>query len=181
MKLVVISDIHGSLKYTKKAIEIFNREEGAYLLILGDILYHGPRNPLPEEYNPKEVAEVLNQYSNKIIAVRGNCDSEVDQMLLSFPCMGDYSIVLYNNKKLFLTHGHIYNESNMPNISAEDIMIHGHTHILGLNRKDGISIINPGSISYPKENNPHSYGVIEGDLFYIKTLEGDIINKIELN
>lgn len=180
MKLIVISDIHGSLKYTKNAIEIFNREEGDYLLILGDILYHGPRNPLPEEYNPKEVAEVLNQYSDKIIAVRGNCDSEVDQMLLDFPCMGDYSIVLYNDKRLFLTHGHIYNENKLPNISKKDIMIHGHTHILGYSREDGIAIINPGSISYPKENNPHSYGVIEEDTFYIKTLEGNIIKSIEL-
>ena len=149
MKLIVISDIHGSLKYTKNAIEIFNREEGDYIVILGDILYHGPRNPLPEEYNPKEVAETLNQYSDKIIAVRGNCDSEVDQMLLNFPCMGDYSIVLYNNKRLFLTHGHIYNENNLPNISEKDIMIHGHTHILGFNTEKGVTIINPGSILNP--------------------------------
>lgn len=181
MRLVVISDIHGSSKYTKKAIEVFNREQGDYLLILGDILYHGPRNPLPEEYDPKEVAKILNEYRYKIIAVRGNCDSEVDQMLLDFPCMGDYSVVLYNNKRFFLTHGHKYNENNMPNISTEDIMLHGHTHILGLNKKDGISIINPGSISYPKENNPHSYGVVDGDVFYIKTLEGNIIQEIVLN
>ena len=180
MKLVVISDIHGSLKYTQKAIEILNKEEGDYLLILGDILYHGPRNPLPEEYNPKEVAEALNKYRHKIIAIRGNCDSEVDQMLLDFPCMGDYSIILYNNKRLFLTHGHIYNESNMPNISEGDIMLHGHTHILGFSRKDDISIINPGSIAYPKQDNPHSYGLIDGDVFYIKTLEGTIIKEITL-
>jgi putative phosphoesterase len=180
MKLVVISDIHGSLKYTQKAIEILNKEEGDYLLILGDILYHGPRNPLPEEYNPKEVAEVLNKYRHKIIAIRGNCDSEVDQMLLDFPCMGDYSIILYNNKRLFLTHGHIYNENNMPNISEGDIMLHGHTHILGFSRKDDISIINPGSIAYPKQDNPHSYGLIDGDIFYIKTLEGTIIKEIIL-
>lgn len=181
MKLVFISDIHGSLKYTKQAMEIFKKEQGTYLIILGDVLYHGPRNPLPEEYNPKEVADLLNKYSQKIIAVRGNCDSEVDQMLLQFPCMGDYSIILCNGRRLFLTHGHIFNEKNMPNLEAGDIIVHGHTHILTEGIVHGIHIINPGSISYPKDNNPHSYGVLEGNTFYIKKLDGTVIKNISLD
>lgn len=181
MKLVFISDIHGSLKYTKQAIEIFTKEQGTYLVILGDVLYHGPRNPLPEEYNPKEVADLLNKYSKKIIAVRGNCDSEVDQMLLQFPCMGDYSTILCNDRRLFLTHGHIFNENNMPNLEVGDVIVHGHTHILTEEIVQGIHIINPGSISYPKENNPHSYGVLEGNTFYIKKLDGTVIKNISLD
>lgn len=181
MKLVFISDIHGSLKYTKQAIDIFMKEQGTYLVILGDVLYHGPRNPLPDEYNPKEVADLLNKYSKKIIAVRGNCDSEVDQMLLQFPCMGDYSTILWNDRRLFLTHGHIFNENNMPNLEVGDVIVHGHTHILTEEIVQGIHIINPGSISYPKENNPHSYGILEENTFYIKKLDGTVIKNISLD
>ncbi|MEG2288552.1 MAG: phosphodiesterase [Clostridium sp.] len=180
MKSIFISDIHGSLKYAKKAMDIFDREKGVNLIILGDILYHGPRNPLPEEYNPQEVANLLNIYSDKIIAVRGNCDSEVDQMLLDFHCMGDYAIVLKDNKKLFLTHGHIFNEDNMPNLCAGDIVVHGHTHIPMSKFKHGIKIINPGSISYPKDGNPHTYGVLENESFIIKNIDGEIVKEISI-
>ncbi|MEG1255696.1 phosphodiesterase [Clostridium sp.] len=180
MKLIFISDIHGSLKYTKKAIEVFNEEKGTNLIILGDILYHGPRNPFPDEYNPQEVANLLNVYSEKIIAVRGNCDSEVDQMLLDFPCMGDYSIILYMSKRLFLTHGHIFNEGNMPKLSSGDVLLHGHTHVITEKTNNNIHIINPGSISYPKEGNPHTYGVLENELFTIKTLEGNVIKEFTI-
>ncbi len=179
MKLVFISDIHGSLKYAQKAIEIFNKEKGDYLIILGDILYHGPRNPLPEEYNPKEVANLLNEYWDKIIAVRGNCDSEVDAMIIKFPIMADYSIILHENRRFFITHGHIYNEKDKPNISTGDVLIHGHTHIPIIKEVDGIHIINPGSITYPKENNPHSYGVLENSGFSIKTIEGECFKRID--
>lgn len=180
MKLIFISDIHGSLKYAKKALEIFHKEEGTNLIILGDVLYHGPRNPLPEEYNPQGVVEVFNSINNKIIAVRGNCEAEVDQMLLDFPCMSDYSILFWEGIRIFLTHGHIFNENNMPKLSEGDVMIHGHTHVLKSCIKDGVKIINPGSITYPKENNPHSYGVLEGKTFLIKNINGAVIRKIEL-
>ncbi|MGL5961019.1 MAG: phosphodiesterase, partial [Cetobacterium sp.] len=127
MKIFVISDIHGSSYFLKKALEAFHKEKADQILILGDELYHGPRNPLPIDYNPKEVVEILNKYKEKIIAVRGNCDSEVDQMLLEYPIMSDYSIIFLNGKKIFATHGHIYNEDKMPNLSAGNILIYGHT------------------------------------------------------
>lgn len=180
MKLVFISDIHGSITYAERAKEIFNRELGDYLIILGDILYHGPRNPLPEGYAPKDVVEVLNTLADKIVAVRGNCDADVDQMLLSFPMMSDYSIILHEGKRIFITHGHIYNEDNLPNLQEGDVIIHGHTHLLGEKLVDGIIIINPGSITLPKGGNEHSYGVLEGKEFTIKNLDGAIIQKISL-
>ena len=123
MKLFIISDIHGSLYYLKKVMEIFGKENYDKLVILGDELYHGPRNPLPKDYSPKEVIEILNKYKDKIIAVRGNCDSEVDQMVLSYPIMSDYSMIYLGNKRVFLTHGHIYNIDNPLPMSEGDILL----------------------------------------------------------
>ena len=124
MKLFIISDIHGSLYYLKKVIEIFGKENYDKLVILGDELYHGPRNPLPKDYSPKEVIEILNKYKDKIIAVRGNCDNEVDQMVLSYPIMSDYSMIYLGNKRVFLTHGHIYNIDNPLPMSEGDILLY---------------------------------------------------------
>lgn len=173
MKVFFMSDIHGSFYYLEKAINRFKDEKANYIVILGDELYHGARNDLPEGYNPKKVTKLLNEYSDKIIAVRGNCDSEVDEMVFDFPIMSTYSTILYNNKRLFLTHGHIYGEENMPKLSKGDVLLYGHTHIPVAKEKDGIFIINPGSISIPKENNPHSYAVLEDNLFEIKNLDGN--------
>lgn len=181
MKLFFISDIHGSLYYLKKALEAFHREKGDQIVILGDALYHGPRNPLPKDYNPKEVAALLNEYKDKIIAVRGNCDSEVDQMMIDYPMMSEYAIILYNNRKLFGTHGHIYNKDKLPNLCKNDVLIHGHTHVPVAEKVDEIYLLNPGSITLPKENNPHSYGVLKDHLFEIKDLEGNRIKAIDLN
>lgn len=178
MKLFFISDIHGSLYYLKKALENYNKENAQYIVILGDELYHGARNPLPEGYNPKEVAELLNTYKDKIIAVRGNCDSEVDQMVINYPIMSDYSIILYNNRRLFLTHGHIYNKDNLPPLSDGDVIIHGHTHVPVAEKLNNIFIINPGSITFPKEDTPHCYGVLENNLFKIKDLSGNVFKEI---
>ncbi|MGL5901743.1 MAG: phosphodiesterase [Cetobacterium sp.] len=180
MKIFVISDIHGSSYFLKKALEAFHKEKADQILILGDELYHGPRNPLPIDYNPKEVVEILNKYKEKIIAVRGNCDSEVDQMLLEYPIMSDYSILFLNGKKIFATHGHIYNEDKLPNLSDGNILIYGHTHLPLANKKDKIYILNPGSITLPKGGNENSYGIFEEDMFYIKNLDGKIITKLEL-
>ncbi|MGF7058007.1 phosphodiesterase [Brassicibacter mesophilus] len=180
MKLFFMSDIHGSSYYLRKAIEAYEREKCDYIIILGDALYHGPRNSLPKEYDPKAVAEVLNSYKNKIIAVRGNCDSEVDQMLISYPMMSDYSVILYNNRRLFLTHGHIYNKNNLLNIDKNDVLIHGHTHIPLAEKEDGKIILNPGSISLPKNNNPNSYAILENDIFTVKDLDGDSFISTEL-
>ncbi|CDI49953.1 phosphodiesterase [Clostridium tetani] len=181
MKLFFISDIHGSSYYLEKVINIFEKEKADYLVILGDELYHGARNPLPKEYNPKKVAEILNTYKNKIIAVRGNCDSEVDQMVLNYPIMSDYSIILYNNRRLFLTHGHIYNKNNLPTISNGDVLIYGHTHVPLAEKINNIFIVNPGSITFPKENTPHCYGVLENNTFKIKTLDGEVFKEINIS
>ena len=151
-----------------------------YLIILGDHLYHGARNPLPKDYNPKEVIEILNSYSDRIMAVRGNCDCEVDQMVLNFPIMSTYSTILYESKRLFLTHGHIYNPDNMPKLRDKDLFIYGHTHIPKVDKVDNIYIINPGSISLPKEESTNSYGVLDGGVLSIKDLEGNIHMEINI-
>lgn len=180
MKLFFISDIHGSIYYLRKALERFEEEKADFIVILGDILYHGARNPLPLEYNPKEVIALLNSYANKIIAVRGNCDSEVDEMVIDFPIMATYSNILHNNRRLFLTHGHIYNDDNMPPLADGDVFIHGHSHILRAEKIDNIYFINPGSITLPKEDNPHTYGILDENIFRIKTLEGEVFKEITL-
>lgn len=178
MKLFFMSDIHGSLYFLNKALERFEEEKADYIVILGDELYHGARNPLPKDYNPKKVAEVLNTYSNRIIAIRGNCDSEVDEMVIDFPIMATYSTILYEGKRLFLTHGHIYNENNMPKLKDGDVFIYGHTHIPKIEKAGDIYVINPGSITFPKEDNPHTYGVLEENVFTIKDLDGNVFKEI---
>ena len=180
MKLFFISDIHGSMYFLEKALEHYEKEKADYLVILGDELYHGARNPLPEGYNPKEVAQLLNTYADKIIAVRGNCDSEVDQMVLEFPVMTDYSIILHEGRRLFLSHGHIYGPDNLPKLSDGDAFIYGHTHIPMAEKRGEIYVINPGSVSMPKENNPNTFGVLEGNLFTIKDLDGNLFKEIQL-
>lgn len=180
MKLFFISDIHGSREDLAFALTKFEEEKADYIILLGDLLYHGPRNPLPKDYNPKEVAELLNNYKNKIIAVRGNCDSEVDQMLINFPIMSDFSQILIDNHRFFLTHGHVYNTDNLPNISKGDILCHGHTHIPLAEDSNGIVIFNPGSITFPKENNKKSYGIYFEDTLKIFSFEGNIIKECKL-
>ncbi|MGB6129398.1 MAG: phosphodiesterase [Psychrilyobacter sp.] len=176
MKIFVMSDIHGSIYYLEKALECFEKEEADYILILGDILYHGPRNPLPKDYNPKLVAEKLNLYKDKIIALRGNCDSEVDQMLLDFPIMSDFTNLFLGDKRIFASHGHLFTENKLP-ISKGDILISGHTH-LPLAKKKDIYIFNPGSITLPKEENPHSYGILTSSSWKIKDLDGQTFKSI---
>jgi len=181
VKILFITDIHGSLYYAKKALEVFEKENADFIALLGDELYHGPRNPLPEEYNPMKVAELLNKYSNKIIAVKGNCDSEVDQMVLDFPITAPYSIILYNGRRLFLTHGDIYNENNLPKLNPGDVLIYGHTHINKIEEKEGIFIINLASVALPKDGNPNSYGLLYNDIFEIKNFNGNIVKEINFS
>lgn len=175
MKLFFISDIHGSIDDLNIVIDLFEKEGADYLIILGDILYHGPRNPLPSNYNPQEVSKKLNNYKNKIIAIRGNCDSEVDQMLLEFPIMSDFSQILHENKRFFLTHGHTYNEKNLATLSNGDILCHGHTHIPLAEKKNDIVIFNPGSITFPKENSKKSYGLYKENQLFVMDFDGNII------
>ena len=175
MKLMIASDIHGSALYCRSLIDAFNRENPEKLLLLGDILYHGPRNPLPEEYNPQEVSKMLNQIKNKILCVRGNCDSEVDQMLLEFPIMADYCMVYCGGKTVFATHGHCCGESTPPPLSNGDILLCGHTHIPACRNNSGILYLNPGSVSIPKENSHHGYMIFEGTDAVWKDLDGNVI------
>ena len=180
MKLFIISDIHGSLYYLKKVIEIFGKENYDKLVILGDELYHGPRNPLPKDYSPKEVIEILNKYKDKIIAVRGNCDSEVDQMVLSYPIMSDYSMIYLGNKRVFLTHGHIYNIDNPLPMSEGDILLYGHFHIPMIEKKDERYFFNPGSKSIHKNNSNHRFAILDETKFQIKYLDDNILMDINL-
>jgi hypothetical protein len=179
MKLIFFSDLHGSEHYTKKAMNIYENEQGDVMILLGDLLYHGPRNPLPEGYNPKGVIQLLNEQKDKIIAVRGNCDSEVDQMVLEFPMLSDYAIILQEKTKIFITHGHLWNEDNLPPLKAKDVLIHGHTHIPVTKKENDKFILNPGSMSLPKNDYPPTYGVIENGSFHVKTIEGKIIKEIK--
>lgn len=177
MKIFIISDIHGSIYYLDKALECFIKEKADYILILGDILYHGPRNPIPKDYNPKLVADKLNLYKNKIIALRGNCDSEVDQMLLNFPILSDFTNLFLGDKRIFATHGHLFKQDKL-SIDNDDILIFGHTHLPLAEKKD-IFMFNPGSITFPKGGNPNSYGILTSSSWKIKDLYGKIFKSIE--
>lgn len=179
MKIFIISDIHGSVEWLKKALKIYEAGDYDQIALLGDVMYHGPRNPLPDGYNPKKVSYLLNGYKDKIIAVRGNCDSEVDQMLLEFSIMSDYSTILLKGRRVFMTHGHIFNEMNMPPLQDGDIFLQGHTHIPSAKKNKGIYICNPGSISLPKMHNPNSYGVLTNRVFQVIDFDGNILEEIK--
>lgn len=165
MKLLITSDIHGSIYYAKKVIEAYHLHNCDTILLLGDVLYHGPRNPLPKEYNPKEVIPLLNTYKEHIIAVRGNCDAEVDQMVLDFPIMQDYVTIPYLNCTLYASHGHIYHPDQLPNMKDNDVFLYGHVHVPTMYKQNNVHIINPGSITLPKEDSHHSYMKLENNTF----------------
>ena len=171
MKAIIASDLHGSLTAAKKLTEIIKNEKAESLILLGDLYYHGPRNPLPEEYAPMKVASILNSIE-KIIVIRGNCDAEVDEMISTFP-FSDSSVLLCNDKRIFLTHGHKYNEDNIP--SGFDALIYGHFHTGFIKEKDGVLLANPGSLSLPKNGTEKSYLFMDDNLLTLKTLDGKII------
>ena len=174
------SDIHGSAYYCRKMLEAYDKEGASRLVLLGDILYHGPRNDLPREYAPKEVIAMLNERKTEIYAVRGNCEAEVDQMVLNFPVLADYCVLELEGRTFYATHGHVYNEENLPPIKEGDILIHGHTHVLRADKKEGYTILNPGSVSIPKEGNPPTYAIYEDGRFTIKDFEEQVIKEIAL-
>lgn len=179
MKFMVASDIHGSLYYCKKMLDAFDREEAERLILLGDILYHGPRNDLPKEYAPKEVIEMLNDRKDQVMCVRGNCDTEVDQMVLEFPILADYSILPMGNKLIYMTHGHTFHINSLMPLQPGDILLHGHTHVPAWQQfGEGNLYLNPGSVSIPKENSPHGYMVIEDNQFVWKNLDGEIYHSM---
>ncbi|HIQ95031.1 MAG TPA: phosphodiesterase [Candidatus Limivivens merdigallinarum] len=178
MKLMFASDIHGSAYYCRKMLEAYRMEKAERLVLLGDILYHGPRNDLPREYAPKEVIAMLNPLKEEIYAVRGNCEAEVDQMVLEFPVLADYSLILADKVCFYATHGHVYNEKHLPPLKNGDVLIHGHTHVLRAEEKDGYFLLNPGSVSIPKEGNPPSYGIYEDGVFTIKGFDGEKLKEL---
>ena len=170
MKFVIASDIHGSAYWCRKLLELAEREQPEKLILLGDILYHGPRNDLPREYAPKQVIPMLEQWKDKILCVRGNCEAEVDQMVLSFPCMADYSEVLADGKRLFLTHGHHFGPDRLPNLPEGSVFLSGHTHVKMDEVRNGIRCLNPGSVSIPKDGS-HSCMIYENGQFRVEILE----------
>ena len=181
IKLMIASDIHGSAYYCKKMLEAFDREQADRLLLLGDILYHGPRNDLPKEYAPKEVIKMLNERKNRIFCVRGNCDTEVDQMVLEFPILADYAVIPTADRLIYATHGHHFNLNTLPPMQPGDILLHGHTHIPAWEPfGDGNLYLNPGSVSIPKEGNPPTYAILENSRFTIKTFDEEIIKEYDL-
>lgn len=171
MKLMFASDIHGSALWCEKMLSAYKNEQAEKLCLLGDILYHGPRNDLPEGHAPKEVIKLLNPLKNEILCVRGNCDTEVDQMVLDFPVLSDSALIYANGLEIFLSHGHIFNPEKLPNIPQGSVMINGHTHIPKDVTIDKIRCLNCGSTALPKENTPHSYIIYENGAFKWKNLE----------
>lgn len=179
MKYMIVSDIHGSLPRLERVLHHFESMRMDMLIILGDILNYGPRNGIPEGLDAQGIAERLNKLSDRIIAVRGNCDSEVDQMLLKFPIMADYTIVVDDGVRLFLTHGHVFNEGNMPSMAC-DAFVYGHTHMMKLEHSDAAVVCNTGSITFPKNGNPPTFATYSDRLMRLHEIDGTVISEIQI-
>ncbi len=182
MKIMIASDIHGSSHYCKKLLELYKKTGADRLFLLGDILYHGPRNDLPAEYSPKQVTEMLNGISDRIMCVRGNCEAEVDQMMLAFPVMAEYALLDVCGHMVFMTHGHNFNKDKLPSLMPGDVLLHGHTHVpVCESLPCGAVYINPGSVSIPKENSAHSCILLENGIFKWLTLDGEEYKAFDIN
>ena len=179
MKWFIASDIHGSAYFAEKMIEAYKREQADKMLLLGDILYHGPRNDLPRDYAPKKVIPLLNKEKERILCVRGNCDAEVDQMVLDFPVMDDFVLIEDSGLLIFATHGHVYNEEKLPEGSF-DVLLHGHTHVPVAIEHDEYVYINPGSVSIPKEESHHGYMIFEDGVFLWKDFSGKTVKEYSI-
>lgn len=174
MKLMIASDIHGSEYYCRFMLDAYDREKADRLLLLGDILYHGPRNDLPRDYNPKKVIELLNARKNDILCICGNCDTQVDQMVLDFPILADYCIIMEGTIVIYAAHGHTYHPDNPPPLHKGDILLNGHTHVPKCIEYDMFTYMNPGSVSIPKEDSWHGYMTLEDGMFEWKDLAGAV-------
>ena len=170
MKFLIASDIHGSAFWCGKLMEVLKQEQPDKLILLGDLLYHGPRNDLPRDYCPKQVIPMLSAYRDKILAVRGNCEAEVDQMVLPFPCMADYALVQAEGLTLYLTHGHHHSPDKLPPLEPGSVFLSGHTHVKLDDVRNGIRCLNPGSVSIPKDGS-HSCLLYEDGIFRFRILE----------
>lgn len=186
-KFFFASDIHGSAFWCEKVLEKFDGSGAEKLILLGDLLYHGPRNDLPEGYDTKKTAELLNSMKDRMIAVRGNCDAEVDQMVLKFSVMADYAWLNLNGINMFATHGHLFNDEEpgrMPLLSNGDVLIHGHTHLPSAEKKNrpegGYYLLNPGSVSIPKGGYPNSYALLSDKVFTVLDFNGNTLKEITL-
>lgn len=172
MKWMIASDIHGSAYWCRRLLEAFEREQADRLVLLGDLLYHGPRNELPRDYAPKEVAAMLNAHKDKILAVRGNCDAEVDALLLDFPITADCAIIDIGERLIFATHGHVYSSDSLPPLARGGILLHGHTHVPACEMRGNHLYLNPGSVSIPKNNTAHSYMTLFDGELMCKDMDG---------
>ncbi len=170
MKLVIASDIHGSAFWCGKLLELIKEVNPDKIVLLGDLLYHGPRNDLPRDYAPKQVIPMLSRYAERILAVRGNCEAEVDQMVLPFPCMADYALLHCDGLDLYLTHGHLWNPDKLPQLTPGTVFLSGHTHVKIDEERSGIRCLNPGSVSIPKDGS-HSCLIFENGEFVTRILE----------
>lgn len=180
MKWLIASDIHGSASWCRRLISAYDSENADRMLLLGDILYHGPRNDLPAEYDPKAVIEMLNARKNDILCVRGNCDSEVDQMVLDFPILADYAVLDVGNRLIYATHGHVFSEQKLPPLHRGDILLHGHTHIPKCAVHSEYICMNPGSVAIPKEGSRHGYMTFENGTFLWKDFDGNTVREYRL-
>ncbi len=180
MKYLVASDIHGSAYYCRELTAAIEREKPDRIFFLGDVLYHGPRNDLPKDYAPKEVIAMLTPYADRILSVRGNCDTEVDQMVLPFPVMADTAYIQCGESLVLATHGHIWNTDKLPPMGGVSVLLYGHTHIPACDEHDGYIYMNPGSVSIPKEGSCHSYMILEDGVFSWRDLSGEEYKKYEL-
>lgn len=172
MKYLVFSDLHGSFDALQFVLNAYKKYDCDAFLCLGDILYHGPRNDLPKSYNPKKVIEELNPYGPKILAVKGNCDGEVDQMVLNFPVLATYNSFYFNHRRFFLSHGHTYSPNNLPELENGSVFLSGHTHIPTAKKENGIYLLNPGSCALPKQNHPQTIAVLDENRFEIFKEDG---------
>ena len=170
MKLIIASDIHGSAFWCRKLMDVIETEKPDKVILLGDLLYHGPRNDLPRDYAPKQVIPMLSSIREKIIAVRGNCEAEVDQMVLPFPCMADYAQLFLDGRTFYLSHGHHASPDNLPPLEAGDLFLSGHTHVKLDEVRNGTRCLNPGSVSIPKDGS-HSILIYEKGEFAFRILE----------
>lgn len=173
MKILIASDLHGSAYYAEKIVELFKKEEANKLVLLGDIYNHGPRNPLPKDYAPIRVAEILNSIKENLIVIKGNCDSQVDTMISEFSFIED-AVIISGEKTVFLTHGHVYNKDHMPS-TRFDVVVYGHFHTGFIEEKDGVIIANAGSLSLPKNQTPNSYLILENGGLILKDMDGKVI------
>lgn len=175
MKWLIASDIHGSAYWCRRLLEAYEKEAADRMILLGDILYHGPRNDLPQEYDPKAVIAMLNGMEIQPLCVRGNCDCEVDQMVLNFPVLADYALLPIGSKTVFVTHGHKFNTSSLPPMAKGDILLHGHTHVPKCEACGDVMYLNPGSVSIPKEGSHHGYMILEDGTFTWKSFDGETV------